>query len=224
MSSMPLTFDAVQNHRAIKAYIERSKEYLDNLGYTDHGYRHVELVAKRARLLAQQIGLNEHDQELAAIAGYCHDMGNFLGRTDHHYWGSLLFAQSFVGDDYDLADTTAVMQAIANHDKIDLKIVSQIGAALVIADKSDVHRSRVSKEVADLTNDIHDRVNYAATNNELTVNKRKKEIYLTIKIDTKIVDPIEYFEIFIDRMTFCRQAADYLGYNFVLTINNFKLS
>lgn len=221
---MPLTFDAVHNHPAIKTFIERSKSYLDNLGYTDHGYRHVELVAERARSLAKQIGLTEREQELAAIAGYCHDMGNFLGRTDHHYWGSLLFSQTFLPSDYKTAEVVTVMQAIANHDKIDLKIVSAIGAVLVIADKSDVHRRRVNKKNYSLMNDIHDRVNYASTDNQLTVNKRKKEIYLTIKIDTKLVDTIEYFEIFIDRMTFCRQAATYLGYDFVLTINNFKLS
>lgn len=219
-----LTLDQVKNNSQIKSFISQTEVFLDALGYTDHGQRHINIVAARARTLAQKIGLSKNDQELSAIAGYCHDMGNFLGRTQHHYWASLLFSQVFINE-ADSSDVTTIMQAIVTHDKAELKIVSKISAVLILADKSDVHLTRVrKKEIKNIKNDIHDRVNYSVTDNKFSIDNGKKEIILRLKIDTKITPPLEYFEIFIDRMTYCRLAADYLGYKFVLYINNFKLS
>jgi len=161
--------------------------------------------------------------ELAGIAGFCHDMGNFMTRTYHHYYGALLFHQIFQND-FSPKELSWIMQAIVNHDKYTMKLTNPISAIVVIADKSDVSRSRVKIfSLDELKVDIHDRVNYAATSSGLKIDRIKKKIVLTIKIDRKYVPIMEYFEIFTERMAYCRQAADYLGYKFSLVINNFKL-
>lgn len=222
---MKLTLIQVKKNPKIIDFIKQTEKYLDAFGYTDHGARHINIVADRARSLAKKIGLSAHDQELAAIAAYCHDLGNFLGRDQHHYWGALLFGQVFLNQDFETNDVSTVMQAIVSHDKDDLKIINRVTAVLILADKSDVHRTRVKiKSLKKIKRDIHDRVNYSVTNNIFTVNRNKKEVILRLKLDTKTTDPIEYFEIFIDRMTFCRRAAKYLRYKFVLVINNFRFA
>lgn len=218
-----LKFDEVLKDKKINEFIKQSAEVLKVEGFTEHGKKHTLLVAERAKKLAKNIGLDERTQELSAIGGYCHDMGNFMGRTRHHYWGALLFGQLYL-DAYDVKDVTAVMQAISNHDKDEMKFSSAVSAIVVIADKSDVHRKRVLvKDLKKINQDIHDRVNYATTHSELKVNKRKKEIKLVLKIDTKYVSIMEYFEIFMDRMSYCRKAAKYLGYSFGIEINKIKL-
>lgn len=222
---MQLTLKAVKENKKIIGFIQQTEKYMDGMGYTDHGNRHINIVAERARSLAKKIGLYAHDQELAAIAGYCHDIGNFLGRSQHHYLGAILFSQVFLNLMDDSEDVATIMQAIVSHDKNELKLVNKISAILILADKSDVHRTRVKeRSLANIKADIHDRVNYAVIDNDLQVNAAKKEIILKLKIDTKFSDAVEYMEIFIDRMTYCRQAAEYLGYRFGLVINNFKLS
>jgi len=221
---MKLTLDLVKANPRIQDYTKQTEYYLNELGYTDHGLRHINIVADRARSIAKKIGLSARDQELSAIAAYCHDMGNFLGRTQHHYWAALLFSQIFgeVADNPN--DVSTIIQAIVSHDKNDLKLVSNITAVLILADKSDVHRSRVKvKPRAGEIMDIHDRVNYAVIDSDLAVLPAKKIISLRLKLDTKFSAPLEYFEIFTERMTFCRVAADYLGYKFGLEINKFKL-
>lgn len=220
-----LTLKQVKENKFVQEFITQSEKYLDDIGYTDHGRRHISIVSDRARSLAKAIGLSEREQEMCAIVGYCHDMGNFLGRTDHHYWSSMLFMQTFLKEVENSEDLSIIMQAIASHDKDELKIVNPVSAILILADKSDVHKTRVkTKKVIDINSDIHDRVNYAAIKNDFSVNKLKKDIKLKIQIDTKLTNTMDYFEIFIARMTFCKLAADYLGYNFTLIINNFKLS
>ncbi|OGY44417.1 MAG: hypothetical protein A3B89_02200 [Candidatus Buchananbacteria bacterium RIFCSPHIGHO2_02_FULL_40_13] len=220
-----LTLDQVKNNPNIKCFLKQTDLFLDAIGFTDHGQRHINIVADRAGTLAQKIGLNKNDQELSAIAGYCHDMGNFLGRTYHHYWAALLFSQVFMEEMDGSSDLATIMQAIVTHDKNEVKIVSKVSAVLILADKSDVHRTRVrKKDIKNIKSDIHDRVNYSVTENKLSVDRGKREIILRLKIDTNITKLLEYFEIFINRMTYCRLAADYLGYKFVLYINNFKLS
>ncbi|MFA6918774.1 MAG: HD domain-containing protein [Patescibacteria group bacterium] len=224
---MRLTLKEVKKNAKISNFLSQTEIYLDAMGFTDHGLRHVGIVSGRSQELALKIGLNKRDQELVAIAGWCHDMGNFLGRTDHHYLAATLFAQVYLEKTSNVNEVSRIMQAIASHDKDELKLVDDISAVLIIADKSDVHRSRVKhyKSRDKLgENDIHDRVNYASTYNQLLISKSKKEIVLRVKIDTKVAKPMEYFEIFNDRMIFCETAAKYLGYNFVLIINNFKLS
>lgn len=221
---MKLTLEEVKKNPFVDNFIRQTEKYLEALGYTDHGPRHVGIVADRCMMLARRLKLNQHEIELAGIAGYCHDMGNFLGRTQHHYWAAMLFSQIFIPSG-NPADISRIMQAIVSHDKNELKIVDKLAAILIIADKSDVHRDRVvGHNAAGHTADIHDRVNFAATSNSLKINPLRKQIILKITIDTREANPMDYFEIFSERMSFCRVAAEYLGYRFVLIINNFKLS
>ncbi|MFA5755176.1 MAG: HD domain-containing protein [Candidatus Paceibacterota bacterium] len=219
-----ITLKEVKENDKIKEFITQTEKYLNALGYTDHGQRHVNIVSDRARKIARSIGLSKKEEELSAIAGYCHDIGNFLGRDNHNFWSALLFSQIYINE-IDPKDLSIIMQAMAGHDKDELKINNNIMACLILADKSDVHRTRVrEKNIKNITEDIHDRVNYAAIDNDLKISKKNKQIILKLVIDTKITEPMDYFEIFLDRMIFCRKAAEYLKYNFVLIINNFKLS
>ncbi|MFA5022448.1 MAG: HD domain-containing protein [Patescibacteria group bacterium] len=223
---MKLTLDLVKQNPKIKDFVNQTERYLNALGYTDHGTRHINIVADRAKSLAHKLGLSEREQELASIAGYCHDMGNFLGRTQHHYWASFLFSQVFLNEVDNPNDVSTIIQAIVSHDKDELKIVNKVTAVLILADKSDVHRSRVKNHKMrqnDPQEDIHDRVNYAVIDNDLIVDPKKKIITLRMQLDTKFSAPLEYFEIFTERMAFCRIAAEYLSYKFGLEINNFKL-
>lgn len=221
---MPLTLKEIKENPYIEEFIKNTYSYLKELGFTDHGFRHTNIVADRAKSAAKKIGMNKKDQELCAIAGYCHDMGNFLGRTYHHYWSALLFSQLYREKDITPKDLVRVMQALVAHDKEEIKIMNKMSAVVVLADKSDVHRSRVlEKDLKKIKSDIHDRVNYAVTDSDLLVNKGKKLITLRLKVDTKFTPVMEYFEIFTERMAFCRTAAERLGYNFSLVINKFKL-
>lgn len=218
-----LSFSKVKNNPQVLEFIRQTQVTLKAIGYTEHGLPHANLVSKRAKYLAQEMGLNERTQELASIAGFCHDMGNFLGRTQHHYWGALLFHQIFQND-FSPKEIVLITQAIVNHDKYTVKLTNTISAIIILSDKSEMRRSRViTKSLQKIKKDIHDRVNYAVTKSALKVNKKKKQVTLILKIDTKFVPIIEYFEIFTERMAYCRRAAAFLGYKFNLVINNFKL-
>jgi len=150
-------------------------------------------------------------------------MGNFLSRHLHNYLAAVLFQQIFIKD-FDPKEMVLVIQAIANHDKYEMNFTNAISAIVILADKSDVNRSRVTVEkMEDIKADIHDRVNYATIDSKLKINKNDKRIILSLEIDTKVVPIIEYFEIFTERMVFCRKAAEFLGYEFGLVINKFKL-
>ncbi len=218
-----LTYSKVKSNPKILTYIHQTELALTAIGYTKHGLGHATLVADRARTIARMAGLTKREQELSAIAGFCHDMGNFLGRKYHHYWGALLFNQVF--PDEDPEETAVVMGAIANHDRrSEMKIYHSVSATVVLADKSDVRRSRVrNKSPENLRIDIHARVNYGTTSSKLQISPKNKKITLSLKIDTKFVPIIEYFEIFTERMVYCRQAAHFLGYKFELVINHVKL-
>ena len=221
---MKLTLEGVKQNPYIDNFIRQTHLYLEAMGYTDHGFDHVGIVCERSMYLAKSLRLSAHEIELAGIAGYCHDMGNYLGRTQHHYWSAMLFTQVFIPT-ADPQDISRVSQAIVAHDKNELKIVDKISAILIIADKSDVRRERVLSEAKRTRdNDIHDRVNLAATKNSLKISRLRKQIVLKISIDTRQANVMDYFEIFSERMSYCRLAAKYLGYKFVLIINNVKLS
>ncbi|MDQ5970636.1 MAG: uncharacterized protein QG603_413 [Patescibacteria group bacterium] len=222
---MSLTLNEIKKDHRINAFIDQTDVYMKALGYTDHGRRHLNIVSERAQKIARHLKVSSQDQELAGIAGWCHDMGNFLGRTQHHYWGAMLFSQCFIHEEKNTLAVTKIMQAITSHDKDDLKIVDKITACLIIADKSDVHRTRVSiKDKKSIMADIHDRVNYAVTDNKLFVDDKKKTITLAIKLDTNFTDILDYFTIFVERMTYCQKAADFLNYEFKLKINNTTLA
>ncbi len=218
-----VTLKDVTSNPLIQEYTHQTGEYMKFVGYTDHGLAHAEIVAQRARAVAKAAKLQPREQELAAIAGYCHDMGNFLGRTQHHYWGGLLFGQTFQSR-MEPKELTTVMQAIVAHDKDEIKIPSLVAACLILADKSDVRRSRVfDGSPQNRAADIHDRLNYATTGNEFVVDSKKKTVTLKVKIDTALAPVMEYFEIFTERMEYSRKAGERLGFKFGLVINHFKL-
>lgn len=218
-----VTLKNIQKNNQILDFIKKSDMVLETMGYTDHGLNHLNLVTARARTIAREIDLSKREEELAAIAAFCHDMGNFISRSNHHYFGALLFHQIFQ-DKIKTEELTIIMQAIANHDKDEMEFIHPVSAIVVLADKSDVRRERVkTRKIEEIKKDIHDRVNYATTKSKLRINKKKKRIILDLKIDTSFVKIMEYFEIFTERMVYCRKAAKYLGYEFGLVINNFKL-
>lgn len=218
-----IEFSKVKTNPHILEFIKNSEIVLKNQGFTNHGFLHVEFVAERAKELAKKLGLGEKEQELAAIAGFCHDMGNFLSRRFHHLLGAVLFYQIFKND-FPPEDLIIISQAISTHDEKEAIIPSPVSAVVILADKSDVRRERVfAKSLEKIMRDIHDRVNYAVKKSEIEVEKKKKTISLKLKIETKICPIMEYFEIFTQRMIFCRKAANFLGYKFSLQINNFKL-
>jgi len=215
----------VKKHPQILEFINSTEKVLAELSFTDHGLRHANLAEDRARAIAKEIGLTQKEEELSTIAAFCHDMGNFLSRRYHNYFGALLFQQVF-NSDFKPKELVNIMLAIANHDKRieDINFSTPISAVVVLADKSDVHRSRVIvTKMEEIKADIHDRVNYATKSSSLRIDKAKKRITLILKIDTNFVPIIEYFEIFTARMVFCRKAAEYLGYKFGLIINKFRL-
>lgn len=218
-----ITLKEIQKNPSVLEFIKQTEATLKIHYFTDHGLRHSKLVAARARTVAKEIGLSKRDQELVSIAGFCHDFANFLSRTYHNYLGALLFQQIF-GNDFPPKEISLIMQAIANHDKYEMKFSSSISAVVVLADKSAVERSRVLvKSMEKIKSDIHNRVNFAVKSSRLGINKKSKLITLSLKVDTKFVPIMEYFEIFTERMTYCRRAARYLGYKFGLVINSFKL-
>lgn len=220
-----ITLEKVKKNKEVVEFIKQTEIALAALDYTDHGLRHADLVAERARDISKKINLNKRDEELSAVAGFCHDMGNFISRKYHNYFSSLLFHQIFSKKEKP-EEVALVMQALANHDKQieDTAFTNSVSAVAILADKSDVHRSRViTTDINKIKADIHDRVNYATESSSLDVDIEKKRIILTLKIDTNFVPVMEYFEIFTERMVFCRKAAEHLGYNFGLVINNFTL-
>jgi len=216
-------FEQIKSNDIISAWLRNSYFITKEMSLTEHGLKHAEFVSSRALEIAKGIDLNTKNQDLVLSASYTHDIGNFLSRTYHHYFGSMLLFD-ILREKIDIKDLTIIMQAVANHDKEDMKLVHPVAAITVIADKSDVRRERVLEtDLEKIQEDIHDRVNYSTIENKLTVNSQKKIITLKLKIDTNICPVMEYFEIFTSRMNYCRISAEYLGYHFSLIINDFKL-
>ncbi|MGB4460561.1 MAG: HD domain-containing protein [Bacillota bacterium] len=213
----------VRANPVVEAYIKAGNEHLGALGFTDHGLRHSGLVANIAKNLLNKLGFSEREQELAAIAGYLHDIGNVVSRYYHAQVGAALAERILSDMGMDPAEIAVIMGAIGSHDPEDTcQAVSNVSAAVILADKSDVHRSRVRNP--DIHNfDVHDRVNYAATRSFLEVKNAEKVISLQLTIDTKIAPVMEYFEIFLTRMVACKRAAEFLGATFELSINDVKL-
>ncbi|MBI2471202.1 MAG: HD domain-containing protein [Planctomycetes bacterium] len=200
-----ITLEQVKNHPDVKVYIKKANEFLGVIGYTEHGERHGNYVAKSARL--------------GAISGYIHDIGNVVSRHIHPEAGAYLASQFLKELGMPVDDRVMIMSAVGNHDEGTCDAVSPVSAALIIADKSDVHRSRV-RSVKEIKFDIHDRVNYAVTKSELQMNAQKKVITLKLDIDKDISDMVEYFEIFTARMVACRRAARLLGCTFDVEVTN----
>ncbi|MBI5026166.1 MAG: HD domain-containing protein [Nitrospirae bacterium] len=215
--------EVLKNDARARLYIEGADKYLETIGYTEHGFRHAAKVADTAYYILKELGYPEGDAQLVAMSGYLHDIGNILGRGNHDQLSAILSKEILEKLGMDMGDTIKVMSAIGIHENEDGEIPGPIAAALLIADKADVHRSRV-RSPAMVSSDIHDRVNYAATESVLTVDPEAKTITLTLAIDTKISQVIEYFEIFLSRMSICRKAARALACEFQLYINNTRMA
>ena len=191
-------------------------------GYTEHSHRHISIVSKRAGDILGKLGYPERTVELAKIAGYLHDIGNCVNRVDHAHSGAIMAFNILKDMGMPVEERTEIMMAIGNHDEKTGTAVSDISAALILADKSDVSRDRVTNKNLS-TFDIHDRVNYAVTNANLELNSEERKVKLNLTIDTKLCPVLDYFEIFMDRTMMSKYAAKYLKIWFELVINNTKL-
>jgi len=212
----------VKKNEMVKLLIKKSDEILGVIGYTEHGERHASLAASIAYNIMDRLKYPEKQAHLASIAAYLHDIGNVINRDYHAQTGAIL-SQSILSEmKMPMEDIMEIIAAIGNHDEKDGQPVSNICAAVILADKSDVHSSRV-RTVEMIKQDIHDRVNYAAKSSFLRVEEEKKLITLEIKIDTSISQVMEYFEIFLSRMLVCRRAAEFLELKFQLEINGQRL-
>lgn len=213
-----LTYNDIKNNEAIREYIKCADESLSALGYTEHSFAHVCNVAERVKYILSELGFDEHYVELGMIAAYMHDIGNLVNRIDHSQSGAVISFRILDNLGMPPSDVATIVTAIGNHDEGTGVPVSPIAAALILADKSDVRRTRVRNEDF-ATFDIHDRVNYSVRASELTIRKENNTIDLEIEIDTRYSAVMEYFEIFLQRMILCRKAAERLGLEFHLFIN-----
>lgn len=214
---MQITFEDVKNNEAVNTYIKKADESLIALGYTEHSFAHVTKVAHLASGILSEFGYSEREVELAKIAGYLHDIGNVINRTDHAQSGAVMAFRILDKMGADPEDIATIVTAIGNHDESTAFPVNAVAAALILADKTDVRYTRVRSR--DMTNfDIHDRVNYAVKESNVTY-KKDEYITLEIKIDTNECAVMDYFEIFLNRMILCRKAADKLSAQFRLVIN-----
>ena len=217
-----ITLQDIKNNEEVAELILSSQKQLNALGYTEHSIRHISIVSKRAGEVLETLGYSKDRVELAKIAGYLHDIGNCVNRVDHAHSGAILAYQILKDMGMNAKDRTEIMMAIGNHDEQTGTAVSDISAALILADKSDVHRDRVVNTNMS-TFDKHDRVNYAVTNADLTIDAEKRKATLNLTIDTKICPVLNYFEIFMERTMMSKYAAKYLGIWFELIINDTKL-
>jgi hypothetical protein len=217
-----ITIKDVRNSAKVKTLIDGANEVMKAMGYTEHGQRHAGVVSSITRYILENVGLTGRDLDLGQIAGFLHDVGNVINRIDHPLHGATL-AYSLLNDmGMETAEIVPILGAIGNHEEMVGLPISPMSAALIIADKSDVHFSRVQNPVQE-TFDIHDRVNYAVQRSRVEVRPpggdRGQTIELTLEIDTKQATVMEYFEIFLNRMVMCRKSADLLGYKFALNAN-----
>ena len=212
----------VKANEMVNSFIQAANDYLGAIGYTEHGYRHVSLVSSAAESILVSLGYPKRLQELAAIAGYMHDIGNVIKRQDHGQSAALMTMHILKQMGCTPDEISLIASAVGNHEEEIGDPVNPVAAALIIADKSDVHKTRVrSKNI--IAADIHDRVNFAVDRSFLKVNKETRIISLNLNIDTKVAQVIEYFEIFMSRMDMCRRAAKFLDCKFELIINERKL-
>lgn len=219
---MPVTLAEVKAHPMIDAFVRAADEHLGAMGFTEHGRRHVELVSNIARNVLLRLGGDERAGELAAIAGYTHDIGNAVGRVRHESTGAIILTGILGELGMSPGEIATVAGAVGNHEESTGNPVNRVSAALILADKTDVHRTRVRNE--DIASfDIHDRVNYAVVHSFLHVDGKASTATLELKIETEICPVMEYFEIFLTRMIMCRRAAQFLGCTFHLRINGASL-
>ena len=213
-----MTYEQIRQDEAIKTYIRQADASLAALGYTEHSFAHVGRVAEMAGYILETMGYPERTVELAKIAGYLHDIGNLVNRVEHSQSGAVMAFRLLDKMGFPAEEICTVVSAIGNHDEGTGVPVNPVAAALILADKSDVRRSRV--RVSDIKDfDIHDRVNYSVTKSELKINEKKTNVKLKLTVDTHFSPVMNYFEIFMNRMIMCRHAAEALGLDFKLIIN-----
>jgi len=214
-----ISYDEIRRNEDIKTYIRKADASLVALGFTEHSFAHVGNVAYNCKKILSALGYSEHQQELAQIAAYLHDIGNLVNRVEHSQSGAVMAFRILTNLDMEAADIAEIVTAIGNHDEGTGKPVSPIAAALILADKSDVRRSRVRNN-DETSFDIHDRVNYSVKKSELNISEDKSTITLVLDVDTNYGSVMDYFEIFMQRMIMCRKAAEALGMTFKLIINS----
>ena len=214
-----VTYDEIKHNEAIKTYIKKADEALNALGYTEHSFAHVGKVAETAGYILGETGATDREIELGKIAAYMHDIGNVVNRSEHSQSGAVLAFRILSNLGMEPEEIATVICAIGNHDEGTGTPVDNISAALILADKSDVRRSRVRNR-DNLAFDIHDRVNYSVAASNLVINDEKTEVILTLEIDTQYSSVMDYFEIFLARMMLCKKAAEKLGLRFRLVIND----
>ncbi|SHG37180.1 hypothetical protein SAMN02745221_00024 [Thermosyntropha lipolytica DSM 11003] len=218
-----VTLEDVKKSQVLKQYMLSGNEYIGNIGAIEHNMKHAEWTAELCRDILLQVGATEREAELGAIAGYLHDAGNLVNRYGHGLSGAMIAFYVLLDLGMDYEEIATIMGAIGNHEeKAKGSSVNRVAAALILADKSDVHRSRVRKRDKSLFT-ARDRVNYAVTRSTIKVDKENRRILLLMRIDTRVCSVIEYFEIFLTKMLMCRRAAAYLGYAFALIINDHQL-
>ena len=217
-----VTLQDIKDNPELKTYIEYGNKHLGAIGFTEHSFRHAEIVSRDSSRILKELGFSQREVELAEMAGYMHDIGNVVSRYDHGQTGALIAMDILKDAGMDYSEIALITAAIGNHEEEYGQAVNTIASALILADKSDVHRGRVrNRDKA--TFDIHDRVNYAAEESRLIIDKEAKSVQLRIKINTEICPVMEYFEIFLVRMLMCRKAAEFLGAQFQLVINEARL-
>ena len=219
---LPVTYEMVRHSEEINTYIRQADASLVALGYTEHSFAHVTRCAETASGLLQQLGADERQVELARIAGYMHDIGNLVNRVDHAQSGAVMAFRILDKMGMPPEDTALVVTAIGNHDESTAFPVNGVAAALILADKTDVRRSRVRNRDT-IRFDIHDRVNWAVEHSQLDLDKAAGTVTLVIRLDTKVCSVMDYFEIFLARMLLCRKAAEYFGLTFRLEVNGQQL-
>ena len=215
---MALTFNEIRTNLAIKTYIKKADEALSALGYTEHSFAHVLRVSDMAAKIMTTLGYSDHEIELVKIAGYMHDIGNLVNRADHSQSGAVMAFRILDKLGMNAEDIADIVSTIGNHDEGTGVPINAMAAALILADKSDVRRSRVrNRDIS--TFDIHDRVNYSVESSELVIDENKETITLILNVDTSFGSVMDYFEIFMERMLMCRKAAERLGLKFRLSMN-----
>ncbi|MBO5357459.1 MAG: HD domain-containing protein [Clostridia bacterium] len=218
-----ITFEDIKNNEKIKAFIKEAYNSLRAIGFTEHGYAHVGLVAERASYILRELGYSERDIELAKIASYMHDIGNIVNRKDHAQSGAIIAFRLLDNMGMEADELAKIVTAIGNHDESTGGAVNPIASALILGDKTDVRRSRVS-ETDKAKFDVHDRVNYSVIKSDIKFNESKTELALYLDVDTSISSVMDYFEIFLERMVMCKKASQHLGVTFALIVNGQKLA
>ncbi len=217
-----LSYEKLRKDSEIVAYVEAANNVLGAIGYTEHGMAHAVKTGEDASRVLASLGYDERECELAKIAGLLHDIGNTVNRCDHAQSGAFLAFELLRARNFPVAEVIKITTAIGHHDEKTAAAVTPLAAALILADKSDVRTSRVRNKKT-VHDDIHDRVNYAVFSSKLDVDREKRMICLTLKIDTLVCPVMEYFEIFLERMVLCKKSAEFLGCDFELIINDTRL-